>query len=211
MYDTFDPKGSYAEEKDDTPAGLAQHMHTYAGLPLHHCHCALALPATCRHAPAPASLQLGGCSREDPSSLALGNLAECIIIVACNSSGGVWACRNAILLCDGRGCSVALHQHCCGVADIPEGDWLCDGCAAGVPPREHRCLLCPVSGGALRKVAGTGPVKLPPGGALFPLSSPSQLLLRLPQLVGRGSRLSIATLAFQLCEGRNKRVRHAQD
>lgn len=76
--------------------------------------------------------------------------------------------RNAILLCDGVGCKVALHQHCCGVAEIPEGDWLCDGCAAGVPSEAHMCLLCPVSGGALRRVGGTGPVKLPPGGLPFP-------------------------------------------
>ena len=78
-------------------------------------------------------------------------------------------CRNAILLCDGPGCEVALHQHCCGVAEIPEGDWLCDGCAAGAPPQAHMCLLCPVSGGALRRVGGTGPVKLPSGvRPLFP-------------------------------------------
>ena len=177
MCDTFAAEGSYAEGKGNTPAGPAQHMHTYAGLPLHHCHYVVALLLTCRHAPAPALLQLDGCFRGNPSFLALGNLAECMNAVACDSPGGVWACRNAILLCDGRGCSVALHQHCCGVADIPEGDWLCDGCAAGVPPREHRCLLCPVSGGALRRVAGTGPVKLPPGGASLPLSNPSKSLL----------------------------------
>ena len=78
--------------------------------------------------------------------------------------------RNAILLCDGAGCQVALHQHCSGVAEIPEGDWLCDGCAAGIAPEAHACLLCPVSGGALRRVGGTGPVKLPSGGG--PLLSP---------------------------------------
>ena len=179
MCDTFDAKGLHAEEKDNTPAGRAQHMHTYAGLPLHYCQYAAALPPTPRHGPAPALLQVDGYCTGDPPFLALGNLAECNIMAACDSSGRVWACRNAILLCDGRGCSVALHQHCCGVVDIPEGDWLCDGCAAGVPPREHRCLLCPVSGGALRRVAGIGPVKLPPGGALLPLPSPSKPFLML--------------------------------
>ncbi len=79
-------------------------------------------------------------------------------------------CRNAILLCDGPGCKVALHQHCCGVAEIPEGDWLCNGCAAGVPPQAHMCLLCPVSGGALRRVGATGPVKLPSGGEPHPFT-----------------------------------------
>ena len=79
-------------------------------------------------------------------------------------------CRNAILLCDGRGCKVALHQQCCGIADIPEGDWLCDGCEAAIKPEAHACLVCPVSGGALRMVASSGPVKLPEGTCLRPLT-----------------------------------------
>lgn len=59
---------------------------------------------------------------------------------------------NAILLCDG--CDIAVHQACYGITNIPEGDWFCDGCAAGLEPMGMHCAVCPVVGGALRKVCG---------------------------------------------------------
>ena len=71
---------------------------------------------------------------------------------------------NAILLCDGKGCRAAAHQACYGVAAVPEGEWRCDGCAAGLDPRRAHCLMCPVAGGALRAVASLGAVR-PPSGA----------------------------------------------
>ena len=74
------------------------------------------------------------------------------------------ACSNAILLCDGKGCRTAVHQACYGVGAVPEGEWLCDGCAARLDPRGAHCLLCPVAGGALRPVASLGAVR-PPDGA----------------------------------------------
>ena len=67
-------------------------------------------------------------------------------------------CSNAILLCDGNGCAVAVHQQCYGVASLPQGDWRCDGCEAGLDPAARHCLLCPAAGGALRSVASMGTV-----------------------------------------------------
>jgi hypothetical protein len=72
-------------------------------------------------------------------------------------------CRNAILLCDGQSCSVAVHQGCYGLSSIPEGDWLCDGCVAGLDPCEHHCILCPAVGGALRSVSTMGAAVAPKG------------------------------------------------
>ena len=39
---------------------------------------------------------------------------------------------------------------------IPEGEWLCDPCAAQVDPKATRCLLCPSKGGALKQASGGG-------------------------------------------------------
>merc|ERR1711871_1275043 len=36
---------------------------------------------------------------------------------------------NAIVLCDGEGCNVAVHQLCYGVDQLPDGEWLCDVCS----------------------------------------------------------------------------------
>ncbi|KAK9865516.1 hypothetical protein WJX84_003690 [Apatococcus fuscideae] len=69
---------------------------------------------------------------------------------------------NEMLMCDGIGCHVVTHQACYGVASIPSNDWLCDGCKAGLPPDNAHCLLCPVTGGALRKVTCFGCWR-PPG------------------------------------------------
>lgn len=58
-----------------------------------------------------------------------------------------------MLLCDGRGCSVAVHQQCYGVAKVPKGKWLCDACKDKLSPTAANCACCPVVGGALRKVS----------------------------------------------------------
>lgn len=60
--------------------------------------------------------------------------------------------RNAVLLCEGRGCQVAVHQQCYGVPKVPKGKWLCDACKAKMDPKAANCACCPVVGGALRKV-----------------------------------------------------------
>lgn len=63
-----------------------------------------------------------------------------------------------ILLCEGPGCLVAVHQHCYGVSKVPKGKWVCDGCAAKLDPNGSHCAVCPVNGGALRKVSRLGRV-----------------------------------------------------
>ncbi|XP_065670639.1 protein Jade-1 isoform X2 [Hydra vulgaris] len=55
---------------------------------------------------------------------------------------------NEIIFCDA--CNMCVHQHCYGVLEIPEGNWLCNPCSRGVlsPP----CYLCPNSGGAMKRL-----------------------------------------------------------
>lgn len=74
---------------------------------------------------------------------------------------------NAIVLCDGDGCTTAVHQQCYGVEALPEGEWRCDVCTAGLDPAASHCLLCPVAGGALRSVASLG-TTVPPEGKHIP-------------------------------------------
>lgn len=66
---------------------------------------------------------------------------------------------NPILYCEGKGCEVAVHMLCYGVGAVPKGKWLCDAC--GVKKKRGvklRCALCPVEGGALRRVTTLGKV-----------------------------------------------------
>lgn len=43
-----------------------------------------------------------------------------------------------------RRCDLAVHQMCYGVTVIPEGDWFCAPCSAGLYPTELPCILCDV-------------------------------------------------------------------
>ncbi|KAH7622005.1 putative Protein Jade-1 [Nannochloris sp. 'desiccata'] len=67
---------------------------------------------------------------------------------------------NLILLCEGSGCDVAAHQTCYGVDRIPQGEWLCDTCAVKKKKKgaKFQCSICPVQGGALRRVTTFGKV-----------------------------------------------------
>lgn len=51
---------------------------------------------------------------------------------------------NAILLCDGPGCSAAYHMACLSepLARVPEGDWLCPSCDKP-PPRAELTMASP--------------------------------------------------------------------
>jgi hypothetical protein len=68
--------------------------------------------------------------------------------------------ENLILLCEGHGCEVAVHQMCYGVSKIPEGEWLCDPCAVKKKKKgtQYQCAVCPVQGGALRRINTFGKV-----------------------------------------------------
>ena len=57
---------------------------------------------------------------------------------------------------------MAVHRCCYGLDCVPEGDWFCDGCAAKLKKNTSHCAVCPVVGGALRKVTSTGGVQTPP-------------------------------------------------
>lgn len=62
---------------------------------------------------------------------------------------------NAIVFCDGPGCTVTVHQECYGVRALPQGEWLCGTCAAGMPVGATRCAACPKRGGAMKPVSNT--------------------------------------------------------
>jgi len=56
--------------------------------------------------------------------------------------------EDQLVQCDG--CHILLHQRCYGIAQPPDGgSWLCDACALRLPAPPP-CVLCPVSGGALK-------------------------------------------------------------
>lgn len=52
--------------------------------------------------------------------------------------------------------SVAVHQQCYGVHKVPAGKWLCEACKAKLKPRAANCCVCPVVGGAVKKVGSGG-------------------------------------------------------
>jgi hypothetical protein len=79
-----------------------------------------------------------------------------------------------MLLCEGAGCSVAVHQQCYGVAKIPKSKWLCDACKDKLSPSAANCACCPVVGGALRKVGGRAAPEAEWGGGKGMKGSPSR-------------------------------------
>ncbi|CAF3905391.1 unnamed protein product [Adineta steineri] len=62
--------------------------------------------------------------------------------------------NNALVYCDGKGCTVACHTACYGIVSIPDGDWYCRRCEAG----EIRapCRLCPTIEGAMKRTSDDG-------------------------------------------------------
>ncbi|XP_072930805.1 uncharacterized protein rno [Epargyreus clarus] len=52
---------------------------------------------------------------------------------------------NEMVFCDS--CNICVHQACYGITVIPDGQWLCRPCGAGVKPT---CALCPNLGGAMK-------------------------------------------------------------
>ena len=51
---------------------------------------------------------------------------------------------NEILICEK--CNVPVHQHCYGVSVIPENEWYCKACEAGLDPACLQCELCSNTG-----------------------------------------------------------------
>ncbi|CAJ0578935.1 unnamed protein product, partial [Mesorhabditis spiculigera] len=89
----------------------------------------------------------------------------------CGDENG-WS-GNPLVYCDGPGCEVAVHQGCYGIIEVPEGEWMCARCTAGVSNPANgtngdengirrngqlptRCELCPVGYGALKRTHSGG-------------------------------------------------------
>ena len=71
--------------------------------------------------------------------------------------GGCFVCQdergwanNPLVYCDGKQCSVAVHQACYGIVSVPKGPWFCKTCEAGKHTKDTRCCLCPYKGGAFK-------------------------------------------------------------
>ncbi|KAI7887416.1 hypothetical protein K492DRAFT_232877 [Lichtheimia hyalospora FSU 10163] len=60
---------------------------------------------------------------------------------------------NQIIYCDGKDCNMPVHQRCYGVAEIPEGDWLCQRCRAAKFKKRVVVICCPMQTGPLKRLS----------------------------------------------------------
>nr|XP_023488065.1 protein AF-10 isoform X14 [Equus caballus] len=74
----------------------------------------------------------------------------------CSDERG-WA-ENPLVYCDGHGCSVAVHQACYGIVQVPTGPWFCRKCESQERAARVRCELCPHKDGALKRTDNGGSV-----------------------------------------------------
>ncbi|XP_023189617.1 protein AF-17 isoform X1 [Xiphophorus maculatus] len=72
----------------------------------------------------------------------------------CSDERG-WA-ENPLVYCDGHGCSVAVHQACYGIVQVPTGPWFCRKCESQERAARVRCDLCPHKDGALKRTDSGG-------------------------------------------------------
>ncbi|XP_056136017.1 protein AF-17-like [Lampris incognitus] len=72
----------------------------------------------------------------------------------CSDERG-WA-ENPLVYCDGHGCSVAVHQACYGIVQVPTGPWFCRKCESQERAARVRCELCPHKEGALKRTDSGG-------------------------------------------------------
>eukprot|EP00698_Gefionella_okellyi_P011980 TRINITY_DN3200_c0_g1_i1.p1 TRINITY_DN3200_c0_g1~~TRINITY_DN3200_c0_g1_i1.p1 ORF type:complete len:1376 (-),score=314.16 TRINITY_DN3200_c0_g1_i1:537-4664(-) len=73
-----------------------------------------------------------------------GDVDNCQVCGSGDSEDG-----DLIVFCD---CGVAVHQSCYGVREIPEGDWVCALCSAGLKGHDVPvCEMCPFRGGAMKR------------------------------------------------------------
>ncbi|XP_072320113.1 protein AF-17-like [Eucyclogobius newberryi] len=72
----------------------------------------------------------------------------------CSDERG-WA-ENPLVYCDGHGCSVAVHQACYGIVQVPTGPWFCRKCESQERAARVRCELCPHKDGALKRTDSGG-------------------------------------------------------
>ncbi|KAF3851873.1 hypothetical protein F7725_005228 [Dissostichus mawsoni] len=58
----------------------------------------------------------------------------------CSDERG-WA-ENPLVYCDGHGCSVAVHQACYGIVQVPTGPWFCRKCESQERAARVTCYIC---------------------------------------------------------------------
>nr|CAB3263867.1 AF10-like protein [Phallusia mammillata] len=66
-----------------------------------------------------------------------------------------WA-ENPLVYCDGQVCTIAVHQACYGIVDVPSGPWFCRKCELNEQKENIACDLCPHQDGALKKTDSGG-------------------------------------------------------
>ncbi|XP_005394333.2 PREDICTED: protein AF-17 isoform X3 [Chinchilla lanigera] len=94
-------------------------------------------------APAPAPERVHGSMKE--------MVGGCCV---CSDERG-WA-ENPLVYCDGHACSVAVHQACYGIVQVPTGPWFCRKCESQERAARVRCELCPHKDGALKRTDNGG-------------------------------------------------------
>ena len=63
---------------------------------------------------------------------------------------------NQLVYCDGTGCTVAVHQACYGIINVPDGSWFCKRCESQERQVRLKCELCPSKDGALKRTDNNG-------------------------------------------------------
>jgi len=60
--------------------------------------------------------------------------------------------NNLLVYCDGEHCELAAHQFCYGISKVPPGHWFCKTCEENIEPKSLECRLCPLKGGAMKRI-----------------------------------------------------------
>ncbi|XP_029418749.1 protein AF-10 isoform X3 [Nannospalax galili] len=70
----------------------------------------------------------------------------------CSDERG-WA-ENPLVYCDGHGCSVAVHQACYGIVQVPTGPWFCRKCESQERAARVTCYICDEQGRESKAATG---------------------------------------------------------
>uniref|UniRef100_A0A2I3HIV6 MLLT10 histone lysine methyltransferase DOT1L cofactor n=1 Tax=Nomascus leucogenys TaxID=61853 RepID=A0A2I3HIV6_NOMLE len=75
-------------------------------------------------------------SLEDEVSHSMKEMMEAVAFAQTREAGP----ENPLVYCDGHGCSVAVHQACYGIVQVPTGPWFCRKCE--FQERAARVMVC---------------------------------------------------------------------
>uniref|UniRef100_G1QIC3 MLLT6, PHD finger containing n=1 Tax=Nomascus leucogenys TaxID=61853 RepID=G1QIC3_NOMLE len=70
----------------------------------------------------------------------------------CSDERG-WA-ENPLVYCDGHACSVAVHQACYGIVQVPTGPWFCRKCESQERAARVTCYICEEQGRESKAASG---------------------------------------------------------